>query len=157
MLWNWVDIVLIILFAVAALTETMRSQEGFDLALYDAIGVVLAVIGADQLHPSLAAVTGWSLMTSYIVIFASFLVAAFAMGYLAHNQTMFTLDAFDSVVGFLCGIITAGAICHGFLRIVLLSGPEAAAAATSWLADQLLHFTLFHRADQTMQHIGEYD
>lgn len=157
MLWNWVDIVLLILFVVVMLTETMRSQEGFDLALFDAIGVVLATLGANQLHSPVAAMTGWSPMASYIVVYGGLLMAALGGGYWAHNQTMFTLDTFDSVVGFLCGIVTAAAICHGFLQIVLLAGPQAAAAASSWLADQFLHFTIFHRADQSMQRLGEYD
>jgi hypothetical protein len=139
------------------LTETMRSQEGFDLVLYDTIGVVLTVLAANQLHQPLAAATGWSGMTSYLLIFVILLIVSFVAGYLAHHQTMFTLDSFDSVVGVLCGFITAGAICHGFLRIVLLHDPQAAQQVTSWLSDQLLHFAMFHRADQSMQQLGEYD
>lgn len=158
---SWVDVVMLVMLVGITLLETMRSQDGMGQGLLDAMAAIFTVWLTGRLYPRLVSAFGWSDFAAYLALLLPLLTVSLILAKLAQDSAQMSLDTFDPVLGFLCGFMTAWAICHAVLRLLVLSDPKGQGVVPlvdqSWLCHQLLFFELFHHADQGMRTLGHYD
>jgi membrane protein required for colicin V production len=143
---NWIDIVIIVLVAMAALLGfregAVRTASGF-VGL--ALGVFLAGRFGDSFAESVFAGQTWGKVLAYIIIFGICAVCAGILGTIISKIVKATpLGWVDRLIGIIAGALSGVVTITVIIALLLAIFPESANMVTqSWLGAILLSWSQF--------------
>jgi uncharacterized membrane protein required for colicin V production len=147
---NWLDIVLFLVIATAALLEMSR---GFGRAALDALGLYAALWVANALsiplassvhlnpHPEINQCVAYGLL---LVVFGAF---SLAVSRFVYGATMLHMGMFDGMLGLAAGLAVGMMMAHGIARTIAMSdatGQNAQIVSESFLGNEMLSFATYH-------------
>ncbi len=160
---NWVDLVTILILAMAVIVETKRS---FGRAIFDLAAVLVAVRIAYMVADPLSATIKISAnpATNQAIVFAVPFVILSALlwflGKLVYDATLISAEIFDPLLGGICGILIGITFDHAFVRtIVFAAGTKELPSliADSALGKEFLYFDTYHRIVQALYNFNRPD
>ncbi|MCC6444734.1 MAG: CvpA family protein [Armatimonadetes bacterium] len=162
MVFNWVDIVILCLFALIVALEARR---GFGRALIDAIGFFGVLKITTLMYPalsrsiSLSSDPNTNQAACFAILFVMGSAVVLYIGKLLYGYSLITLEVFDPILGFVLGLVIATIVSHLFVRFLLIAltsqhvGPDI--LARSALGEELLGFDSYHRVLNALYNLGE--
>jgi hypothetical protein len=138
---NWSDWVTLVIMAAVTIIQTVRGVRagGVGLPLFEAVGAVIAAVGATVLSPVFARAIHFDGSTVMFVMFVIFLAAAFVVARWLFVLTALSFQSLDGILSVICGLVMAWAVAHMFLRIMIGSaeGESANVIANSPVAREV--------------------
>jgi len=145
---TWVDIVVIALLVTVAIIEGKR---GFGRALFDLIGVFIALrLSSVLVNPEsgvLRPAVG-SETISYLITFGVLAAVFVVIGHFIYSTMLFSADAFDAAFGVAIGLLVGVIICHAFVYgISIRAGVNESnnVVLASSISGEFLEFTTYHK------------
>ncbi len=150
---SWIDVVSIVIIVVCV---AVQSRRGFLQSLFDFLACLIS-LGIMRGACSKMEGMGGPL-TVFFLIFGALLVAS----YFLYNMTAFTLDAYDPVLGFLFGLMTACAIIWALYWSGDTLRLDPSGVSPDWIldsrfSDSLYHYRWWKGFLDFMSKLGEYD
>ena len=140
---SWYDWVTVVIMLTVIVIQTMRgSKAGAGLALFEAAGVVIAVVAATAFSHGLAGMIHVREDTVMFVLFIAFLALAFIVARWLFALTALSFQSLDGIFSLLFGVVMAWAVANMFLRIMMASegGESAEVMANSPVAREVFQF-----------------
>ncbi len=142
---NWVDLSSLLVVAVAASVQFLRSTRDFSAVLYETVFLVGAIWLTYRLYELVSTAIGLSPVVCFVGLSLLLGAAAFVLGWLLNRFVAWGMGAFNYILGLVLGLASGWAIGHVYIRslhIALYDKSEAFAAVVhrSWVASQLLYF-----------------
>jgi uncharacterized membrane protein required for colicin V production len=161
-----VDVIVLLLFVVITVVESVR---GFGRALFDTIALLLVLKACKLASPSLAtSITFYGSPTanagfSFLLLFVVLGVVGLILAKLLYEALLWTLDAFDTFVGGLIGLITSGVVASALMHGLYLWGggftqhvaPFGIAMQTSWAGQQFLEWRTYYSVVGFLYSLGK--
>jgi uncharacterized membrane protein required for colicin V production len=154
---NWIDAVIIAVFAVSVVLETKR---GFGRALFDFAAFLVAVKFSPVIAPPIARTIHITTAIHandavwYAIVFAVLATILVLIGRFLYSTTLVSAEVFDALLGGLLGVGIGVILCHVFVRIVALNAGSAdvvpLVVASSALGREFLTFESYHQLLETL-------
>ena len=130
-MWAYVVVILLVL-----VVGTVQARRPLMRSLVEMVGAYLGLWVANGLTRS---------AVPYVIVFVVWYAAMVGASYAAERATAFSLESWDSVLGGVCGIVTALCLAHMIFRTVLMAaGPESQIAeflGDTWISREVLYGT----------------
>lgn len=129
--YDWVCIGIML---VGAIVQAIRASKsgGMGLPLFEALGVIVAAVGANKLGPMFGLamhVQAWIVM---LVIFVVLSVVAFLVARWLFSILAWSFESMDALFGALWGVVLGWAVASVVLHVVVeIQGPGGALAAVA--------------------------
>ena len=159
---SWVDIVVLVLLVVVFFVELARaSNNGFAIAMLDAVGLILVKVPINRLAHWMTDQWNWADAKAYGASWLLISLLVLVAAHFAQNLLGWSFDeTLDSIVGFFFAILTAVALAHGLLQLLVLIYPEGTAThhliQNSWLAQQCLYYKALGQFGDAMRNLGSF-
>jgi hypothetical protein len=143
---HWYDWMTLVIVVGGTIIQTVRGGRagGMGLPLFEAVGVVVAAVGATAFTRGLAGVIHASESVVLLALFLIFSFFAFVIARWLFTLTALSFQSLDGLFSFLFGFVLAWTVAHMVLRIVIMSqggnGEVAAQMASSPVAREVYQF-----------------
>ncbi len=120
---HWYDWMTLVIVAGGTIIQTVRGSKagGMGLPLFEAIGVIVAAVGATAFTRGLASTIRVSESVVLLVLFLVFSVLAFIVARWLFTLTGMSFQSLDGFFSFVFGLVLAWTVAHMVLRIVIMS------------------------------------
>ena len=159
---NGFDVVLSAIILIAVIIETFR---GFGRAVFDALGLYIALVIAHVSYVPLAGVIRFhdgaadNHAASYALCFGLAAVIMLCLSRFVYGAVHFDAGVFDKLLGVAAGIAIGVMVAHGITAGIALTDPtgrgEVASYTDTQLGDEMLNFTSYHRFMETISAMGD--
>jgi len=161
-----VDVIVVLIFVVITVVESVR---GFGRALFDTIALIVVLKACKLLSPSLASsVIFYGSPTanagfSFLLLFVVMGVVGLILAKLLYEALLWTLDAFDTFVGGLIGLIASGVVASALMHGLYLWGggftqhvaPFGIAMQRSWAGQEFLEWRTYNAILGFLRSLGK--
>jgi len=143
---HWYDWMTLAIVVGGTIVQTVRGSKagGMGLPLFEAVGVIVAAVGATAFCHGLAGMIHVSESVVLLVLFLVFSVVAFIIARWLFTLTALSFESLDGLFSFFFGLVLAWTVAHMVLRIVIMSqggnGEVAAQMASSPVAREVYQF-----------------
>ena len=143
---HWYDWMTLLILVGGTIIQTVRGSKagGMGLPLFEALGVIVAAVGATAFAHGLANRIHVGESVVLLVLFLVFSVLAFIVARWLFTLTGMSFQSLDGLLSFLFGLVLAWTVAHMVLRIVIMSqggnGELAANLANSPVAREVYQF-----------------
>jgi len=143
---HWYDWMTLFILVAVTIIQTVRGSKagGMGLPLFEALGVIVAAVGATAFAHGLAGMIHVSESVVLLVLFLVLSVAAFAVARWLFTLTGMSFQSLDGFFSLVFGLVLAWTVAHMVLRIVIMSqggnGELATQMANSPVAREVYQF-----------------
>ncbi len=147
---HWYDWMTLVIVVGGTIIQTVRGSRagGMGLPLFEAVGVVVAAVGATAFTHGLAGVIHVSESVVLLVLFLVFSFFAFVIARWLFTLTAMSFQSLDGLFSFLFGLVLAWTVAHMVLRVVIMSqggnGEVATQMAGSPVAREVYQFRIWN-------------
>src|SRR5512136_1645883 len=119
---HWYDWMTLAIVVGGTTIQTVRGSKagGMGLPLFEAIGVIVAAVGATAFTHGLASTIHVSESVVLLVLFLVFSVLAFIVARWLFTLTGMSFQSLDGFFSFVFGLVLAWTVAHMVLRIVIM-------------------------------------
>jgi len=156
------DIVLVFVILAAGVIEAIR---GFGRAVFDCIGLYLALLGANLVYPPLAGSVHFHVgaadnqACAYGIALFVFGIAMLFVSRFVYGTVLYSAGVFDQLLGVAAGLVLGLMIAHGVTRAISLTDPSGQGRVASYtdtaFSDEILNFTSYHRLMADITNFGQ--
>lgn len=161
---NWLDTVIVLLFAGAVVLEAKR---GFGRAIFDFAAVLVAVKFAPMVAEPMSKSFNFTASASaneawiYAVTFVLMSAVLILLGKFVYDTTLISAETFDALLGGLAGIGIAIVLCHALVRALSVhaGSPEMPSdlVNASAFGTEFLRFDSYHQLMETLYNFHRPD
>ena len=155
----------IVLAAIIILATAIEAFRGFGRAVFDCLGLYMALIIAHCAYLPLSAAVHFhsgaadNHAAAYTLIFALSGIAMLCTSRWVYGTLLYNAGVFDQLLGVGAGIVLGVMIAHGVTNSIALTDPTGNGQVASYtdtpLSNEILNFTSYHHFMQSISSFGD--